>query len=208
MTGIGGFSSCSSSRVEGNTSTQEFDKPASAARLANQSTDCLLSESELSIGIGFGKSCVELERATFEMLALMCRGGAESPNTRPETGGPLLSTVFVGRNVFPPWMDRINALTASGPEASTGGVSKGAGGGGGGGGGRGRSGPGERGEATVEPAEAPDVGVGNILPKSCCAILALVALDLAISSSLLSSSLSFSLTSSQSSSMLDEGAML
>jgi hypothetical protein len=97
-------------------------------------------------------------------------------------------------------------LHLRGPEASTGGVSKGAGGGGGGG--SSRSGPGERGEVTVELAEAPDVGVGNILPNSCCAMLALVALDLAISSSLLSSSLSFSLTSSQSSSMLDEGAML
>lgn len=34
--------------------------------------------------------------------ALICSGGAASPTTFPETGGPLLSTVFTERNLAPP----------------------------------------------------------------------------------------------------------
>ena len=163
---------------------------------------------------------------------MMCIGGAESPRTLPNIGGPLLSTVFVGRRINPCCMELINPLLSPGPDevadVETGGANVGAGGaagaeaGGGTGaagvcagadGGRGGAiGAGGGDEAAALSLSAPpgpaDCGlaVGNMLPNNCLAISSLLSLP-ANSSSLLSSS-SFSLTSSQSSSTAEEGAVL
>lgn len=140
VSGDGFGSSSSSSAVDGIRSILAVPLPVNpfAAKPAYQSTESLLLDLEGSVrSTGTASSGGVTGRGGDTGLgaALMCAGGALSPRTFPETGGALLSTVFAGRNLRPPWIERIRALTSpAGAGAGTAVEPDGAGGAGGGGG--------------------------------------------------------------------------